>query len=256
MNKILKLYSIGILLFLYTPIMLLILNSFNENRYSNEFIGFSLVWYRKLFTEQTLIIALKNSLLIATIASAFSTFIAILLSYSIYKYNFAFKNTVNVVINTILIMPDISLAIGMMFLFQVLKFSLGLNTIITAHITFGIAYATTVLSTNLSTLDVNIQDAARDLGASEWQTIKMIILPILKSSIIAAFFVCFTLSWDDFVFSFFNSGAGTSTLPVQISVLIKKGVSPQINAISTISMLISFVVIYIGFKGQKILINS
>lgn len=252
MNKLLKTYSLGVVLFLYTPILVLLVFSLSSDRYAQGLGQLTLKWYSQIFIEESLMLALKNSFIVALSASFLSVIMATFLSYAFYKYDFFLKRKIQAALKAVLVSPDISVAIGLMFLFQVLKISLGLTAIIISHVTFGIAFAFIIISLRFESMNTKLEMAARDLGASEKQAIRHIVFPTILPAVIAAFFVVFTLSWDDFVFSFFNSSAGTSTLPVQIFAMVKRGVSPQINAIGTISMLFSFILVYASMKLQRI----
>ena len=253
MNRLLKIYTIGVFLFLYSPITILVLYSFNENKYTQDFNSLSLKWYSELLNDSALISALQNSLVVALVAASCSVLLAIPAAFALFQKQTKLNVKINNFLQLVLVTPDISLAIGLMFLLQTFRFSLGLNTVIIAHITFGVVFALIIISAKFQALDKNIVKAALDLGATNFQTLRLVIIPNILPSILAAFFICFTLSWDDFVFSFFNTSAGQNTLPVQIFAMIKRGINPQINAIATISMIFSFILIYIGLKFQRII---
>ena len=252
MNSAIKGYMIAVLLFLYVPLFFLVWFSFNTSPYSNQWGDITLKWYSAFFADRTLLTSLRNSLLVAFFSSVIAVFLSVLLSYGIFRYEFKFKGRLDFLIKIVLISPDINIAIGLMLLFQTLRLSLGLTAIIISHVTFCIAYALTILTVRFNQLDKGLEFAARDLGANEWQTLRLVIIPNIMPAIISALFVCFTLSWDDFIFSFFNSSAGTSTLPVQTFALIKRGINPEINAIATLSLVFSFFLIYFGIKFQRL----
>lgn len=252
MSRILKAYTFGIYAFLYLPLIMLVLYSFNESKYAKGFESFTFKWYVKLFSNDALISALSNSIIIALISSILSILIALPLAYFVNRYYSNRESTFDKLYKSLIIMPDISLAIGLMFIFQLLRFSLGIHTIIITHVTFGVAFAYLIFASQLHDFNTNMYHSARDLGATEWQVLIKVAFPVLMSGILAAFFVCFTLSWDDFVFAFFNSSAGNATLPVQIYAMIKRGINPEINAVATLSMLISLCLIFAGLKFGRL----
>lgn len=253
MGKLIRLYAISVLIFLYAPVTVLVLYSFNSSRYGINFEGFSLSWYKQLFRDDATLTALMHSVCVAFSASIIALTVSVPLAYLFYRKKLKVRKPVENVVKMTLVIPDISLAIGLAFLFQLLRFSLGLHTIILSHVVFSIAFSFLIISARFKVLDPTLEDAAKDLGATGWQTFSRIILPNIWPNILASFFVCFTLSWDDFIFSFFASSAGKTTLPVHLFAMIKKGINPEINAIATVSMILSLVFIYASLRFQKLL---
>lgn len=252
MDKVLKTAFAFFVVFLYGPLLLLVAFSFNSGKYINEFSQPTIKWYAKLFANESLLNAMKNSFVVALFSSALAVSISVLFSFALYKCKGRIKNYSSRLIQVMIISPDMSLAIGLMILFEVLRFTMGLTTVVIAHTTFGIAYASSLLAARFNQMDSSIESAARDLGANELQALYLVILPNIAPAAITAFLVCFTLSWDDFIFSFFTSSAGSSTLPIQALALLKRGINPEINAVATLSMLISFTIILAGLRLQKI----
>jgi spermidine/putrescine transport system permease protein len=250
MRNLLRIHILLVLGFLYLPIGFLIWYSFQNDLYHSQ--GLTLGWYKTFFNDQMLIAGLRNSAVIALVSSVLSAFLGLLLAYSFYKYEFGLKRTLKGLVNLILVAPDIAIAIGLMLVFQLLSLSPGLPAIIISHVTFGIGYATLLIAARFRAMTPNLEQAARDLGASEWQTIRLVLIPVIRPAITASILVCFTLSWDDFIFAFYNSSPGESTLPVQLFALIKRGATPTINAVGVVSMFVSFGLILLSLRFQRI----
>ncbi len=253
MNKTLSIYTFLIISFLYIPIIILAIYSFSSDPYSISLNSFSLDAYIDLYNDRSFISAIWNSVIVAIIASTLAITITIPLVYILHKKKNIIAITIKSVSKWILIVPDISVAIGIMILFKALNFNRGLETIIISHTTFSIAYTILIIEPHIESIVPKLTNAAMDLGATEIQVITSIIIPLITPNLIVAFCINFTLSWDDFIFSFFNSSAGNSTLSVYIYTLIKKGANPSINAISIISMIVSLIFITISIKFQRIL---
>jgi spermidine/putrescine transport system permease protein len=229
------------LVFFYLPIFLLLIYSFNDGRFA-RWEGFSFRWYRELFFYSPQIWdAFKNSIVIALSSAALATTLGTLGAIGLYWYQFGWKKYLEIATYLPLIIPEIIIGISLLILFTTLHFNLSLLTIFLAHTTFNIPFALLILLARLEEFDYSMIEAARDLGATELQTLKKVILPVLMPGILAAFLISMTLSLDDFVITFFVTGPGTSTLPLHIYSMIRYGVSPVINALSMI--LVGFTVV-------------
>ncbi|GGE71344.1 ABC transporter permease [Priestia taiwanensis] len=233
-KKLLLGYVAAILAFIYIPIGVLITFSFNESRASTQWTGFTLDWYKKLFNNEQVIDALMNSLTIAITVTVISTVLGTLCAIALHRYKFRMKTAISGLVYLPILVPDLLMGLSMLILFTQLGMELGTKTVMIAHITFCISFAVVVISARLSGMGEDMEEAANDLGATPWQTFRHITLPTIAPGIIAAALLTFTLSIDDFVISFFVSGPGSTTLPVYIYGLVKKGISPEINALSTI----------------------
>jgi spermidine/putrescine transport system permease protein len=251
-RKLLGAYTFLFIGILYTPIALLCWYSLKTDLYQPATGIFTLYWYHSFFENDALVLSLCNSLLIAAATSVISVCLGVMFAYALRKVGQQISKPLNNLVNMVLIAPDISIAIGLMLVFQAIGFSLGVVAITIAHVTFGIAYATVLINVRLRSLNINLEYAARDLGATGAQTLRLVILPAIKPAVIAALLISFTLSWDDFIFAFYNSSPGQTTLPVEMFALIKRGANPGINAIGTICMLISFTLVFVSLKFQKI----
>ncbi|MGG9960008.1 ABC transporter permease [Ferruginibacter sp. SUN106] len=189
--------------------------------------------------------------MIAFTSAIVSTVIGTFTAYALYKFNFRGKKAFQSLLNLPIITPDIVIGIGLLLFYVMINFTLGYYSVLFAHITFNIAYTTLIVSTRFHYIDVNLENAAIDLGAKPFLAFRYAIVPAIMPGIIAAILIAFTLSWDDFIVSFFTSGVGTTTLPVRVYSMIKMGVNPQINAISTITLIVSLILIIIALKLQK-----
>lgn len=238
MKKFLVTYSWLILLFLYLPMMVLMVYSFNDSRINAEWQGFTLHWYTDLFQQQDVLDAFVNSLTIAVVTTIVSTLLGILFAVALHRYKYRFEGAINGLVYLPILIPDILMGLSLLILFSQLGIELGKMTIIIAHITFSISFVVIILSARLSGMGRDLEEAANDLGATPWQTFRYVTLPALAPAIISAALLTFTLSIDDFVISFFVSGPGSTTLPLYIYSMVKHGVTPEINALSTILIVV------------------
>jgi spermidine/putrescine transport system permease protein len=217
--------------------------SFNKAGLPTAWGGFSLEWYGKLFANPKIQSAAWNSLIVAAISTVLATVIGTLLAIG--SERATPSHTREALLFAPMIIPDIVLAIALLSFFSLLKFTLGLHSIILAHVVFNIAFVCAVVRARLKSFDWSLVDASRDLGASAITTFRHITLPLIAPSVIAAALLAFTLSIDEFIIAYFTAGAGQSstTLPMQIYAMIRFGVTPEINAMATIVMLVSFVLV-------------
>ncbi|RIY32411.1 spermidine/putrescine ABC transporter permease PotC [Psittacicella hinzii] len=242
-----------VVLFMYLPIAVLVVNSFNANRYGIRWDGFTWRWYEKLFNNQDMINAAIHSLVIGFLAATIVTIIGALVSIAVYRYRFKGKKAVQGLLLLNMITPDVVMAISLLILFIVLGFSLGFVTLLIAHITFCLPYAVIVISSRLQGFDRRMLEAAKDLGAPERVILLKIVLPLIFPAIAASWLLCFIISMDDVIISSFTTGPGYEPLPVRVFSLVKSGVTPDVNAVATIMVLLSIVVVSIvafAFKGK------
>lgn len=243
-NKILDNIIIGIVLvFLFLPIFVLILFSFNTSQLNITFEGFTLKWYGELFKNTTLLLALKNTLIVAIVSTVVSTVIGTISAYGLYKYDFPLKKLVNKLLYIPVVIPEIVLGISLLAIYTVFKLELGMMTLILAHISFSIPFVIINVRNVLEHMDGNLILAANDLGASKLKTFLYITIPSLMPGILSGAELAFTLSLDDVVISYFTAGPGSNTLPLQIYSIIKTGVTPDVNALITLMLLVIFIVL-------------
>ncbi len=246
-NKILDNIIIGIVLvFLFLPIFVLILFSFNTSQLNITFEGFTLKWYGELFKNTTLLLALKNTLIVAIVSTAVSTVIGTISAYGLYKYDFPLKKLVNKLLYIPVVIPEIVLGISLLAIYTVFKLELGMMTLILAHISFSIPFVIINVRNVLEQMDGNLILAANDLGASKLKTFLYITIPSLMPGILSGAELAFTLSLDDVVISYFTAGPGSNTLPLEIYSIIKTGVTPDVNALITLMLLVIFIVLTIS----------
>ncbi len=240
-----------VLVFLYFPIILLVINSFNESRFGGAWAGFSLKWYYKLLEEREMWEAFKNSMVVAVLSTLASTVLGTCAAFALYRYKTPFQKIHYGLIYTPLIIPDILMGISLLLYFFILNIKLGLLTITIAHTTFCMSYVTMVLLTKLQNFDYSLVEAAMDLGANGRMAFRKIILPLMAPGFYAAALLSFTLSIDDFVITFFVAGEGATTLPIYIYSMIKYGATPVINALSTLILIATFILIWLMRKLSK-----
>lgn len=239
------LITIAVILFLYLPIIILVINSFNESRFGSEWTGFTWKWYQRLWEDRALWKALRNSLIIGVSATAASTILGTMAAWALYRYKTPFQKIHYGLIYFPLIIPDILMGISLLLFFVFLNWQLGLFTVFIAHTTFCMSYVVMVVLAKLQQFDFSVVEAAQDLGASRWVLFRRIVLPLLAPGILAGALLAFTLSLDDFVITFFVAGQGATTLPIFVYSMIKFGATPVINALSAILLVVTFFVVYV-----------
>lgn len=232
--------------FLYLPLIIVVVYSFNDSKLNAEWVGFTLSWYIALFNNQEMLTAARNSLIIAISASFCATILGTMAGLAIHRYKLKF---LPLLVFTPVAMPEILLGVALLLFFlQALNLTLGVLSIIIAHTTFCIGFVAIIVRARLQGMDESIFEAARDLGASPWQTFRLITLPLIMPAVVAGALMSFTLSIDDFVITFFTKGVGEPILPIQIYTMIKIAVTPEVNAISTLLMLLTLTMIIIAAK--------
>ncbi len=231
--------------FLYIPILSLIVYSFNESRLVTVWAGFSTKWYVALFQNEQVLDAAKLSLKIAAINATGATVLGTLAGLALARFGrFRGRASLSAMVTAPLVMPEVITGLSLLLLFVAMEqlfgwpAGRGVTTITIAHITFSMAYVTVVVQSRLSTMDESLEEAAMDLGARPAKVFFLITLPIIMPAILAGWLLAFTLSWDDLVISSFVSGPGSSTLPILIFSKVRLCVSPDINALATILVLI------------------
>lgn len=234
-----------VLIFLYLPIVLLVASSFNAARFGGDWSGFSLKWYEKLLQDTQMWKALSNSLIIGLSATLASTLLGTLAAFALHRYKTGLQKVHYSLIYTPLVMPDILMGISLLLFFVMINIPLSLFTVFLAHTTFCVSYVTMVMLSKLQNFDFSVVEAAQDLGANSWTVTKRILLPLLAPGIIAGALLAFTLSIDDFVITYFVAGQGASTLPIYIYSMIKFGSTPVVNALSTLILGVTFIIVVI-----------
>jgi spermidine/putrescine transport system permease protein len=231
--------------FLYIPLVIVVIFSFNDSKLSAEWVGFTLDWYDKLFHNEQMLAAARNSLLIAVVASSLATVLGTMAGLAMHRYR---SKLLPVLVLTPIAMPEILLGVSLLIFFISVfgDEALSLGTVILAHTTFCIGFVAIIVRARLAGMDESIFEAARDLGATPWQTFRLVTLPLIMPGVIAGALMAFTLSIDDFVITFFTAGAGVPTLPLTIYTMIKIAVTPEVNALSTLLMLLTLTLIVLA----------
>ncbi len=229
--------------FLIIPLIILVFYSFNSSRVVTMWEGFSLKWYKAVIDDRTLWIAIKNSLIVAIATSLIATTLGTLAALAIGKYKFKGKKVFLNFLYIPMILPELIFGIALLILFITINIPLGLITIIIAHVTFSIPFVAVEVLSKVGSLDRNLEEASMDLGANKWKTFYKVILPQISAGVISGALFAFTMSLDDFVITFFTAGTGVTTLPLKIYSLVKMGITPAINAISSILIVITMLII-------------
>lgn len=250
-KRLLNWFAYGVFLFLYLPILVLIIYSFNANKVVGVWTGFTTEWYRILLNDDALISAFKVSMWVAVWSTVLSTVLGTLAAISLERYRYRGKLPFDAVMYLPIIIPDIVMALSALLFFVIVAIPLSRYTILIAHVAFNIAFVAVVVRARLADMDRNLEEAAADLGANEWMTFWRVTLPLLMPAIISAALLAFTLSLDDFVITFFVSGPGSTTLPVRVYSMIKFGVTPEVNAISTLMLLGSTLLVILSLVLQR-----
>jgi spermidine/putrescine transport system permease protein len=246
----LRLPLIVTLVFLYVPIVVLVIMSFNASKLPFVWGGFSLEWYGALFQNADIREGLTNTLLVAFGATVFATILGTLTAIGIARY---FRSSLLEAFSLApAILPDIVLGIGLLVFYTLVGIGLGLHSVLLAHVVFGMAFVAAVVTARLSQTDPSLEEASRDLGASAIVTFFRITLPSLAPAIIAGALLVFTLSLDEFVIAFFTDGPSTPTLPIVIYSMVRFGVTPDINALATLLMVVSFTVVIAAQRITKL----
>lgn len=242
-----KVYMFLIFAFLYAPIIVLMVFSFNESRTRGNWTGFSLKWYIELFSDRQVLEALYNTLTIAVIATIVSTIVGTFAAVGFMEFS-KNKRKILLSINQVPVLnPDIVIGIGLMVLFTALNIEFGMLTLIIAHIVFTTPYVILSVLPKLKMMDRNLSEAAMDLGATPMQTLFKVIIPEIKQGIVAGAMMAFTLSIDDFVISFFTKGKGLNTISTTVYSMARRGINPTINALSTIMFVVTLILLVIVY---------
>jgi len=242
--------ALAVYAFLYLPLLIVVAYSFNDSRLNAEWVGFTFRWYAELFSDADMLLAARNSLLIALVASLLATVLGTLAGLAIHRYRLRILPILAI---APVAMPEILLGVSLLLFFNLvfrpwLGLELGLWSVIVAHITFCIGFVAIVVRVSLLGMDESVFEAARDLGATPWQTFRLVTFPLILPAVMAGALMAFALSLDDFVITFFTAGVGVSTLPLEIYSMIKIAVTPEVNAISTLLMLLTLGMIVLASR--------
>lgn len=250
-KRLLAAYSWLVFAFLYLPIAVIVVLSFNESRFGVNWTGFSLRWYEALLENRRIGEYLGNTLVVAFTSTLVSTVLGTLLAMGIVRYRFRLRSFLRYLLYVPVVVPDVVMGISLLLLFDTVRDGIGwprlsLFTIILAHVSFQIAYVTLVVRARLMLLDPALEEAARDLGADNWRTFWEVTLPLTWPGVVSGALLAFSLSLDDFVVTFFTSGSGSTTLPLYIYGKVKTGITPEIHALSTLMVGATILILVLG----------
>jgi spermidine/putrescine transport system permease protein len=247
----LRIYSVFVYGFIYAPILILIIFSFNTQKLNVRWEGFTLHWYQVLFNDAQIFLATRNTLMIAVISTLVATIIGTMAALAMHRYRFPFYNASETVMYIPIVIPEVVMGISLLVFFVMINFTLGLTTITLSHIAFNIPFVALVVRARLHGYDKSIDEAAMDLGANEITTFRRVTLPTIMPGVLSGAMLALTLSLDDYVITYFTAGPGSTTLPLRVFSMVKTAVTPEINALSTIWVLIIFILLVIGQIAQR-----
>jgi len=231
--------------FLYAPLAIVVAYSFNDSTMNAQWVGFTLDWYRKLFRNQDMLVAARNSLVIGLTASAVATALGTMAGYAMYRWRL---RLLPLLVLAPIAIPEILMGVSLLLFFVMINLTLGMLSITLAHVAFCIGFVAIVVRARLAGLDESLVEAARDLGATPWQAFRLVTLPLIMPGVVAGALMAFTLSIDDFVITFFTAGPDSRTLPLAIYTMVKITVTPEVNAVSTLLMLLTLVLILVASR--------
>ncbi|MBC2575931.1 ABC transporter permease [Peptostreptococcus canis] len=251
-----NIYLVIIFIFLYAPIAALMIFSFNKSKSMGHITGFTLHWYSELFRNETILSALYYTVTIAIIASIVSTIFGTITAIGIYKMRGKRKKVLLNINYLPVLNTEIVTGIAIMSLFAFFQMDFGFRTMLIAHIMFCVPYVILSVLPKLRQLPANAEEAALDLGATPWYAIRKVVIPQIKPGIISGFLMAFTMSIDDFVISFFNTGNGVSNLSIEIYGMARRGIKPEINALSTLMFTTVLILLILANRKDSIIKNN
>jgi spermidine/putrescine transport system permease protein len=247
----LRIYTFLVYVYIYIPIIILIIFSFNNQKLNIRWQGFTTHWYTVLFNDHQVQLATRNTLIIALISTVIATIIGTLAALAMQRYRFPGYDASEALMYIPIVIPEVVMGIALLVFFVLINMKLGLLTITLAHIAFNVPFVTLVVRARLHGYDNAIDEAAMDLGANEMTTFRRVTLPTIMPGILAGAMLALTLSLDDYVITYFTAGPGSTTLPLRVFSMVRFMVTPEVNALSTIWVLIVFVILLIGQLAQN-----
>lgn len=247
--------------FLYLPIIILVLFSFNESKFGARWTGWTLDWYRQMVVDDRIGEAFRTTMLIAITSTIISTICATMLAIALERYQFRGRRSLDAALYLPIVIPDIVMAVSLLAFFSLMfrfinaafgvGWRTGLSTVIISHVAFNISFVAVVVRASLRNFDQRLEEAAQDLGANPWQTFRRVTLPLIMPGIIGGALIAFTLSLDDFVVTFFTAGPGVITLPLEVYSRVRRTVTPEINAVSTLMLIGSIALVAASLWLQR-----
>lgn len=237
--------------FLHLPLLVLVVFSFNDSKFGVQWEGFTLAWYSRLLERPEILESLRVSLIVGLLATAISTLLGTTLALGLARHRFAGRALMESLLYVPIVTPEIVVGISLLILFVFVKLTLGITTIVIAHVAFNISFVTIVVRSRLEGMDRNLEEAAMILGADEFTAFWKVTVPQLWPGILSGALLAFTMSFDDFVITSLVSGPGSSTLPILVYSMVRKNIEPSINAISTIILVATSVLIWAADRLEK-----
>jgi ABC-type spermidine/putrescine transport system permease subunit II len=247
----LRLVAVVNLMFLYLPILVLLVFSFNASRFAATWQGFSWHWYGQLIQDGALHAAAGNSLIVAVVSTVLATALGIPAALGLERLTHRSQQALNGMFLLPLVIPEVMMGVSLLLFFVMIGMPLSLTTVILGHAAFNLPVVIVIVRAKLRKLDPQLQEAAANLGASPWQVFRLVTLPLLRPAIFGAVLMAFTVSLDDFIVTFFVAGPGATTLPLKVYSMIKSGVSPEINALSALMVLLSMGLVAFSLLLQR-----
>jgi spermidine/putrescine transport system permease protein len=242
-GRALTLYAVLAFAYLYIPIAVLVLFSFNQSKYGVHWTGFTLRWYGDLFGDRYLREAVWNTLRIATVSTVIATVIGTAAALGLHRYRFRGRGATEAAMYLPVVIPEVVMGISLLAFFALVGVSRGLPTMIIGHVAFSVPFVALTVQARLHGFDRQLEEAAMDLGADEWTTFRRVTLPLIMPGVLAGALLAFTLSLDDYIISLFTSGPNTTTLPLRVFAMLRQAVTPKVNALSTLWILVVFVML-------------
>lgn len=242
-------------LFLYLPIFIVVFFSFNQSRMNIVFTGFTLHWYADMFSNTDLMSALLNTAIVAVSCVVLSVLIGTLAAVGMFRYKFKGKSMVDSLLYIPIVIPEIVMGISLLAFFAILHITPGLITLIIAHVTFSMPYVCITVRSRIAGYDMSVEEAAMDLGANRLHTLTRVTLPLIAPGVMSGAMLALTLSLDDVIVSFFTTGVNSTTLPIYIFNKVKTGVTPDVNALSTVIIVVTTLILlgsqFISSRAQR-----
>lgn len=260
-RRLLDVHAWLIYIFLYAPILILVIFSFTQDGFGVRWTGFTLKWYQRLFDDDRMMAAALNTLWVALVSTVISTVLGTLLALAMERYRFRGRSGVDALLYLPIVIPEIVMALALLaffsFAFGIVEALFGVQlrmniwTVICSHVAFCVSFVVVVVRASLKGFDVRLEEAAADLGADPNTTFWRVTLPLIMPGVIGGALLAFTLSLDDFIISFFTVGPGTNLLPIEVYGRVKRAVTPQINAISTLMLVLSMALVFLSQFVQR-----
>jgi spermidine/putrescine transport system permease protein len=241
-------HSALVYLFLYAPIAILVVFSFNAGRQTAFWDGFTLDWYRRVVADGLLLRSARNSLIVAAVTTAVAVLLGTPVALGLARHEFHGRRATQALLYLPVIIPEVVLGAALVTFFGAVELHLSLWTVVIAHVVFSVSYVAIVVRARLAGLDPSLEEAARDLGAGSFETFRRVTLPLAMPGILASALLVFTLSIDDYVITSFVAGVGATTLPLHIYSMLKVGVTPEVNAVSTLLLAGTIVLIVLAHR--------